>query len=367
MLLYNIAMSITNRTRVKKITSGSSRDHYLAIATTFLVTAALIGGMVGCVDGGGGDYNPPPPENLEIRTWYDLDAVRDNLAGNHTLMNDLDSTTAGYDELAGPTANAGKGWEAIGFVIPECKCTRGQFTGTFDGQGYDICDLYINRPDESDVGLFGMTTQDAVIQNTGVVNATVTGDVAVGCLVGGSYGTVSNCYSNGNVIGNVAVGGLVGTNGYGTVSDSYSTGRVTGDEYIGGLVGWHADIVRNSYSTCNVTGSSSVGGLVGYNYGNDGTVSNSYSTGNVTGEERVGGLVGWTHYSTVSNSFWDTETSGQATSDGGTGKTTGEMQDITTFSEVGWNITAVALNETNPAYIWNIVNNVTFPFLGWQS
>jgi hypothetical protein len=69
----------------------------------------------------------------------------------------------------------------------------------------------------------------------------------------------------------------------------------------------------------------------------------------------------------VSDSFWDTETSGQATSDGGTGKTTAEMQDITTFSIAGWEIIAVALNETNPAHIWNIVNNVIYPFLGWQS
>ena len=70
---------------------------------------------------------------------------------------------------------------------------------------------------------------------------------------------------------------------------------------------------------------------------------------------------------TVSNSFWDTETSGQATSDGGTAKNTTEMQNITTFSVAGWNIIGVALNETNPAYIWNIVHNITYPFLGWQS
>jgi hypothetical protein len=69
---------------------------------------------------------------------------------------------------------------------------------------------------------------------------------------------------------------------------------------------------------------------------------------------------------TVSNSFWDVETSGQATSAGGMGKNTTEMQDIATFSDAGWNIIAVALNETNPAYIWNIVNNVTHPFLSWQ-
>jgi hypothetical protein len=47
---------------------------------------------------------------IEIWDWYDLDAIRYNLAGNYTLMNDLDSTTSGYTELASPTANGGKGW-----------------------------------------------------------------------------------------------------------------------------------------------------------------------------------------------------------------------------------------------------------------
>jgi hypothetical protein len=86
----------------------------------------------------------------------------------------------------------------------------------------------------------------------------------------------------------------------------------------------------------------------------------------VTGVTNAGGLVGENEEGVVTNSFWDTETSGQFTSAGGTGKTTTQMRNITTFSGAGWNIIAVALNETNPAYIWNIVNGVTYPFLSWQ-
>jgi hypothetical protein len=87
----------------------------------------------------------------------------------------------------------------------------------------------------------------------------------------------------------------------------------------------------------------------------------------VTGEEFVGGLVGFNNGGTVSNSFWDTLTSRQTTSAGGTGKTTAEMKSIATFSGASWNITAVALNQTNLAYIWNIVDDETYPFLSWQS
>jgi len=50
-----------------------------------------------------------------IQTWYDLDAIRNNLNHNYVLMNDLNSTTDGYAELASPTANDGKGWQPIGY------------------------------------------------------------------------------------------------------------------------------------------------------------------------------------------------------------------------------------------------------------
>ncbi len=151
---------------------------------------------------------------------------------------------------------------------------------------------------------------------------------------------------NVNITGARRVGGLVGRNYKGTVSKCYATGNVRGsatmptysyEEFAGGLVGINIGTVSNSYSTCSVAGLDSVGGLIG-------------STGG-----------------TVNNSFWDTETSGQATSDGGTGKNTTEMQDIATFSGAGWDIIAVTLNETNPTYVWNIVDGLTYPFLSWQS
>jgi len=357
-------------------------NRYLAKVSVSLVVAALIAGMGGCV-------YIPPSQNLEIRDWYDLDAVRNNLAGNHTLMNDLDSTTPGYTELASPTANGGKGWQPIGTSTPQSS--YGSFTGTFDGQGHEICDLYINRPDEFLVGLFGCVYDDGVIKDVGVVNSTVIGDDYVGGLVGINMGTVSNSYAIGSASGNISVGGLVGYNqgpvsncyatgnetgnlsiggllGYSeeTVSNSYSTGSVSGDSRVGGLVGLSHGTVSNSYSTASVTGNLDVGGLLGVN-DMSGTVSKCYSRGNVTGNSSVGGLVGVNDVGgPVSNSFWDIETSGQSTSGGGTGKNTTEMQDIITFLDASWNIIAVALNQTNLAYVWNIVNNVTYPFLSWQ-
>jgi hypothetical protein len=310
-------------------------NRYLVGVGIFLITAALIAGMAGCLGIG---CNPPPSKNLEIRTWYDLDAIRDNLAGNHTLMNDLGSTTAGYAELASPTANGGKGWQPIGFSTPHGPTCCAGLAGRFDGQGYKIRDLFINRPDVDDVGLFKyVDPYYGIIDDIGVTNVTVIGGNYVGSLVGYNFGTVSNCYCSGSVSGNDDVGGLAGS-GNGIVIDSYFTGGVAGHEYVGGLLGYNCCDVTNCYSTGSVTGSSEVGSLVGANYG------------------------------TVSDSFWDTETSGQVTSDGGTGKTTAEMRNIATFTEAGWSIIAVAnFGIRKPFCIWNIVNGVTYPFLSWQA
>ena len=323
---------------------NSRRRHYLARVSVFLITIALIGGTVNC----DGDGYTPTSQNLEISTWYDLDAIRDNLDGNHILMNDLDSTTPGYEELASPRANEGKGWEPIGYSAEEVSwgCSRYWvdygLTGTFDGQGHEIRDLFINT-DEFAVGLFAYLMEGGIIKNVGIVNVTVVGYNVVGSLVGtNNRGTVSNCYSTGNVTGHAAIGGLVGRN-IGNISNSYSTGSVSGESStgIGGLVGQQHCNISKCYSTCSVAG-------------------------NLGGSGDIGGLVG-DNGGTVSSSFWDTETSGQSSSDGGRGKNTTEMQDITTFSVAGWDIIAVALNETNPECIWNIVNNVTYPFLSWES
>ncbi len=355
-------------------------DVYAAATTITMNGAYNITANFGPFAGGNGTEEDP----YQVADWYRLDDVRNYLSSHFVLINDLDSNSLGYTELASATAHEGKGWEPIGNATHP-------FAGNLNGQGYEVCDLFIDRPDEPDVGLFGALDQDGVVENVGVVNGNVTGQNDTGGLVGKNQGNVSNSYSASNVTGNLNVGGLVGWNFGGAVAQTYSSGSVTGQNNTGGLVGWSTGTVSNSYATGGVTGSAQVGGLTGKNSGtasnsyatgsvtgddnvgglvgkndNTGTVSNSYSTGNVTGNLHVGGLVG-RNQGTVSNSFWDTQTSGQDSSDGGTGKTTAQMKDIDTFSGAGWDIVGVANSSTrNIGYIWNIADDVTYPFLSWQ-
>ncbi|MGA9794181.1 MAG: GLUG motif-containing protein [Rhizomicrobium sp.] len=125
----------------------------------------------------------------------------------------------------------------------------------------------------------------------------------MGGLVGFNQGTIANSYATGSVTGSYYVGGLVGLN-EGTITSSHATGTATGEDDVGGLVGVSSSVISNSYATGAVTGGdniTSVGGLVGWS---EGAISNSYATGAVTGGNSVsvGGLVGLSE-GAISNSY----------------------------------------------------------------
>jgi len=212
---------------------------------------------------------------------------------------------------------------------------------------------------------------------------TVDGNDYVGGLVGDNYGAIQDCYTAGTVDGNFAVGGLVGNN-YGTmISDCYAVGNVSGNEIIGGLVGRNSDPISRCYTGGSVDGNSTVGGLVGWNikapisdcyamasvFGNrhigglignngTGTIEYCYAAGKVSGHFHTGGLVGCgSSAPAVTASFWDTETCELEASDGGIGKTTAEMKDPNTFSNIGWDFIE----------IWDIGEHQTYPYLRKRS
>jgi hypothetical protein len=93
------------------------------------------------------------------------------------------------------------------------------------------------------------------------------------------------------------------------------------------------------------------------------TVTNCYATGSVTLTGSTGGGLIAINSGTVSGSFWDTQTTGMATSAGGTGKTTAQMLQEATFAS--WDMAAVAHGDINPSSIWNIVDGGSYPHFGW--
>ncbi|MCP3686722.1 MAG: hypothetical protein GY861_29135, partial [bacterium] len=246
-------------------------------------------------------------------------------------------------------------------------------------------------------GLIGRST-GSVVTNcyaTGAVTGTESYSDWLGGLVGEiqSGDTITNSYATGDVSGNDYIGGLVGRNMTGTITSSYAIGTVEGDIYVGGLVGYNRGTITLSYRTTGTTtGEREVGGLVGSNMDSFAVISFSYATGDVTATiEKAGGLIGYVQVSTqeisdcyatgnvvtgvlgggligsgvsglirdcystgsvtgpvtggligsdgsllIYTSYWDTETSGKSSSDGGTGKTTAQMKQAATFSGWDW-------------------------------
>jgi len=143
--------------------------------------------------------------------------------------------------------------------------------------------------------LVGTNASGAI--NNSYATSTVTGVLDVGGLVGFNSGSISNSHASGNISGYSGVGGLVGNQHVGAgvvVSESYATGNVSAHEYGGGLAGINHGAISNSYATGNIGGSSSgiarrLGGLVG---SNSGTISGSRASGNVVGGTELGGLAG---------------------------------------------------------------------------
>jgi hypothetical protein len=202
-------------------------------------------------------------------------------------------------------------------------------------------------------------------------SGTVSGASSTGGLIGYLHGlaspAVTRCQATGAVSGVGTVGGLVGNHVDGAaagavgIQRSFATGSVTATgDYVGGLLGasnlsGENVAIEDSYATGAVTAPSATtarGGLMGYLIRSVGTakvISRSYSTGSVNGTGA--GLSNFVASAWVEDSFWDTQTSGQAASSCGTGQTTANMKTAATFTGAAWS-----------SAIWNLVDG-SYPSL----
>lgn len=249
----------------------------------------------------------------EIEDWHDLDAMRSDVSDDYILVNDLDEDTPGYDEVAGPDANDGLGFEPVG-------TEDAPFVGSFDGQDNEIQGLHIGRPTENAVGLFGIISgarTELAVQALHLAVGTIEGS---GDSSGGGVGTIAGGVFGLRTIADVSVigdqvtatdryaGGLIGSCWEGddvVIEDSSANipvHQIGGDGRAGGLIGGAQSVHVENCSAAGIVDANGdrIGGLIG-NAGNDLTVLNSEVSGNVktSGEseeangDRVGGLVGY--------------------------------------------------------------------------
>ena len=321
--------------------------------------------------------------------WYEANpsattftiSTADQLAGLAQLVND-GNTFAGktinlggnidlsaYDEnvVSGTGQYGSRGWTPIGKKLFELDDDNtAPFSGTFDGKGYEISNLYASSGNDvpypswgGPLGVFRYV-KNGTIKNLGVVDVDLdTSNTGAGVGVGViaffiENTSITDCYTTGNVNGS-AVGGIAGyamgtknnitdcwssceigrvdNSTYSevgsaggilvrvmnpdsvTISNCYTTGDIAGGDSAGGIIGsinllTIISVINNCYSTGNVTAVSNAGGIAG-NINRGGIVRNCYATGDIstsgssTNQSGTGGLVGSLYDGTLENS-WST-------------------------------------------------------------
>ena len=213
------------------------------------------------------------------------------------LMADIDLAEFLEDE------NPSQGWQPVGTSsVP--------FKGVFDGNGYKINGLWINRPSSDYVGLFGYTNS-AYINNITIIGNSVEGNNYTGLISGYSIGTfIGNCNISGRLKGNNCVGGSVGKSDAITIHNIVSSVKVEGKDYIGGIIGQadgqgtgtqeNTTPIHNCRVTCDIIkGNNYIGGLCGANYGFMNHMASSYVYADILGNDYVGGICGQVIYNNI--------------------------------------------------------------------
>ncbi|MBN2128124.1 MAG: hypothetical protein JW741_01455 [Sedimentisphaerales bacterium] len=289
---------------------------------------------------------------------------------DHTIANFRCTCSSG--DSAGLFRNV-KGANAeiknLGLIAPYVSAHDVCFVGALVGRLTNgmITDCYVEDgvvAGKAGTGVLVGALNDGTIRNCHVDHGVIVGQDSIGTLVGYSYAAdIVNCYSTGTIIGDSCVGGLVGDHLDGSIQTCYGRCLVMGNSSVGGLVGGAGcALINNSYATGMVVAHSYAGGLLGSS--RIGRIVNSYASVNVSGDSYTGGLAGSTG-AVVSKSFWDVETSGQLTSDGGMGLSTAEMQMAATFLAAGWDF--VGETENGVEDIWWIDERQDYPRLWWEA
>ncbi len=255
------------------------------------------------------------PKYTHIYNKEDLNNVRNDLSGAYLLMNDIEFTPEDFEE-GGAFYNDGFGWIPIGAVVNDKEA----FTGEFNGNGYTISGLTINKAYYNYCGLFGVNRgnvaslrlKDAVVDgkigiNMSVPSSTpsVSSDIDyedkdvwtepddsiteeslnkydrtgastanIGLICGLNYGTIKKCFVSGQLYSNSSAGGVAGRN-IGSISLCASKVDIRDAAVAGGIAG-----ITGAYS--KITDCASEGSIVatlsGGILGNAlGTVQRAYS------------------------------------------------------------------------------------------
>lgn len=284
---------------------------------------------------------------LLISTVDELQAIQNNLNGNYMLKGDVDaSATKGW--------NSGAGFKPIGD-------DNNGFTGVFDGMGHAINDLYMNRPDATYIGLFGVIEKSGVVKNFQLSGELISnkippdGTKGRGSIAGENWGRIENVVNHASIKTTGYAGGIVGMN-YGTLEGVTNKGDVTSTAFVGGIAGYNSSKdgqngqIKNARNEGKVEGSgSNVGGITGTNEASC-SIENSTNSGWVKATENtscnsLGGISGSnagtldtvTNEGRVEGYIYDDNTEGSVRVGGIVGENSGKINGATNTAKASIN------------------------------
>lgn len=208
-----------------------------------------------------------------------------------------------FIQVADINASSTKNWHGGKGFMPIGNSRSNPFSGTYDGHGFTISHLTMKRDSKSNrrVGLFGVISDEAVLENIKLTDVSITGAVIVGGIVAINQGKIKRAYVEGMIKGTKYVGGIVGFNGtkgdykHAIISQSHSdiNALATGND-LGGISGYNYGQITMSYSEGVIIGEGhGVGGISGVNKG--GEIEQSYSKAKISDSKwYLGGIVGLT-------------------------------------------------------------------------
>ena len=286
-----------------------------------------------------------------------------------TLLNDIDLSTVCGPDVGGSSVN----WTPIG---DKTKF----FSGTFDGAGFTISNLYIKFETGTvrEQGLFGH------IENASINNLTVSGredgkgietsSNSINCAgVAGWAVNSSILYTTNrvNVIHSLSSGtvnsrgGIVGLGDNLTIQNCVNYGNISGGETLGGIIGNLKDTAKTSNLLENCTNhgditafKSSAAGIICVSSGTSGDISvvGCVNNGEISGLQNVGGIGGKLVSVAFENCVNNGPISSSATGSGYTGGICGMLQNKVSLKNC--RNTAEITDLSPKGYVGGIVGNL---------
>jgi len=294
-------------------TQGTFTDSAWDFSSTWTISASVNGGYPALqglftLPGSGTEADP-----YLVANYADLKAVGVGACSRSAVYR----VTADIDASPSKTEDGGSGFAPID-----------SFSGTFHGAGHKITGLTINRPLADAVGLFRYIKLLGVVDSLGLTDGVVRGKSMAGLFAGSNKGSIRCSYAVGAVVASASgayAGGLVGYNDSGRINKCYAAGSVALDSKgcAGGFVGFSNDgqSIEDNYTTSSIIVAdtpSYAGGFIGWSI-ND-SVYRCFASGSITiansSNNNVGGFGGLAAGSLIANSYWNTSSTGQASSFG---------------------------------------------------